>query len=55
MLVEDLCEIIIPLFLQQNSPSLYGVICLQEHFPELQKHVVVLHNTARNYNSTVNR
>lgn len=54
-LVEDLCRFIMPLFLQQNSPSLYAVICLQVYSPQLQKRAVVLHNTAHIYNSSPNR
>lgn len=52
-LVEDLHRIIIPLFLQLNSSSLYAVICLHAYFPQFR--AVVLHNTAHNYNSTPNR
>lgn len=50
MFIEDLCRIIIPLFLQQHSSFLYAVICLPVYFPEFQEHAVVLHNTVPNYN-----
>lgn len=55
MLVEDVSRNIIPLFVQQNSTALCAVIFLQEHFPRLQKHTVVLYNRVCHYRSTRNR
>lgn len=55
MFIEDLCRIIIPLFLQQHSSFHYTVICLPVYFPEFQEHAVVLHNTVPNYNGRLSK